>query len=107
MTTSRTGTAQWKKLVSQARAKAQDNGLTTCPLCNTWMNFDHAQLPNSPELDHIIPFAEGGTNDEQNLRIICRSCNQKRGGSVGNQRMRAAKLQAKVTPINAEPSFDW
>jgi hypothetical protein len=29
------------------------------------------------EIDHILPFALGGTNDLANLRLLCRSCNQR------------------------------
>lgn len=28
------------------------------------------------EVDHIIPVAEGGTNDPKNLQTLCWSCNQ-------------------------------
>lgn len=27
------------------------------------------------EIDHVIPFARGGTNDLWNLRLLCRNCN--------------------------------
>jgi hypothetical protein len=29
------------------------------------------------EYDHIIPFALGGTNDPENIRILCRNCNER------------------------------
>ncbi len=29
------------------------------------------------EIDHIVPFALGGSNDLENLRLVCRSCNQR------------------------------
>ncbi|NUM89291.1 MAG: HNH endonuclease, partial [Bdellovibrionales bacterium] len=29
------------------------------------------------EIDHRIPRAHGGTNDARNLRLLCRSCNQR------------------------------
>ncbi|HVK60788.1 MAG TPA: HNH endonuclease, partial [Bdellovibrionales bacterium] len=29
------------------------------------------------EIDHIVPFAMGGTSDLKNLRLLCRSCNQR------------------------------
>ena len=29
------------------------------------------------EIDHIIPQAKGGTSDADNLRVLCRSCNQR------------------------------
>jgi len=31
------------------------------------------------EIDHIIPCCAGGTNDEGNLQVLCRSCNKKKG----------------------------
>lgn len=30
-------------------------------------------------IDHIIPRHRGGTNDESNLQLLCRSCNVKKG----------------------------
>jgi hypothetical protein len=31
------------------------------------------------EIDHIVPVAEGGTNDESNLRVLCSECNREKG----------------------------
>jgi len=33
---------------------------------------------NELEIDHIIPLARGGTNDLDNLRILCKKCNQQK-----------------------------
>ena len=30
------------------------------------------------ELDHILPVASGGTNDIENLRVLCKRCNARR-----------------------------
>ena len=107
MATSRTGTAEWKNLVKQAKAEAIDQGLNTCPLCNAWLDFNHHGLPNSPELDHIIEHSIGGTDDWHNLRLICRACNGKRGGKLGNAKMRQRRATKKVKPIDASPTFNW
>ena len=39
-----------------------------CQFCNS--SF-------APQTDHIVPRALGGTDDPQNLRLLCRNCNQR------------------------------
>ncbi len=34
------------------------------------------------EVDHIIPFAQGGSNDPSNLQTLCRRCNQGKGNRI-------------------------
>ncbi|MFK0282572.1 HNH endonuclease [Streptomyces sp. NPDC090499] len=36
-------------------------------------------------VDHIIPLAKGGTHHRENLRVLCRSCNSRRGAKPDNQ----------------------
>jgi len=48
-----------------------------CPLCDVALTAEPF-LPNSRELDHIIPLHAGGTHSIGNVRIICRSCNAAR-----------------------------
>lgn len=33
-------------------------------------------------LDHIWPYSQGGTDDLDNLRVLCRSCNSRKGAST-------------------------
>lgn len=48
-----------------------------CPLCGVFMT-GKPWLPNSKELDHILPICMGGTHTHGNVRIICRKCNLSR-----------------------------
>lgn len=34
------------------------------------------------EYDHIIPFAKGGANTVENIQLLCRRCNQKKGSLI-------------------------
>jgi 5-methylcytosine-specific restriction protein A len=79
MATSRTGTSEWKTLRARAIRLARIRGITHCPICGVAFDYEHSKQPNSPEPDHIIPWARGGRNALENLRIICRRCNQSKG----------------------------
>ena len=54
------------------RKRAKD-----CPLCGVRMT-DNPGLPNSKELDHIVPLNVGGTHTHGNARIVCKRCNVRR-----------------------------
>jgi hypothetical protein len=45
----------------------------TCQRCSATENLS---------LDHIIPYSFGGPDTEENLRVLCRSCNSSRGNRV-------------------------
>ena len=45
------------------------------PLCE--MCLKEGQLTPVEEVHHIIPLADGGTNEESNLMSLCRSCHEK------------------------------
>lgn len=89
MGASRTGTTNYLRWASRVKHKAQANGVTRCPLCNTWLDYNRGRRPNSAEADHITPDVLGGTLDIDNGRVICRRCNQELGGKLGNERKKA------------------
>jgi hypothetical protein len=43
--------------------------------------------PRQATIDHVVPLSNGGTNDEDNLVLACRECNQLRG--CGNVKLLA------------------
>jgi len=48
-----------------------------CQLCgiSTPKRLKGKHLPNSPELDHIIPLSKGGSHTVENCQCACRRCN--------------------------------
>jgi hypothetical protein len=38
--------------------------------------FSEIYSPTIFQIDHIIPFSKGGTNDEANLWLLCETCNR-------------------------------
>ena len=79
---------------SHSQAKFRDRVLNaarlrgdyTCGICKQFLNLDlMAGFPESPEADHIIPHAKGGTDSVENGRAVHRQCNQERGDRVENK----------------------
>ncbi len=60
-----------KRYVSVAvKAKVWERDQGKCVQCGSKMRL---------ELDHIKPFAVGGKTEIQNMRLLCRNCNQRAG----------------------------
>lgn len=49
-----------------------------CPVCGVSMHYWVSR--RHPSIDHIVPVAKGGTDDPENLRVICNCCNSGKGG---------------------------
>ncbi len=49
----------------------------TCQVCGKNL------MENEIEIDHIIPYALGGSTEESNLRVLCHDCNRKKGNAPG------------------------
>lgn len=107
MATSRTGTAKWKRLRTQAIRQARRNGQTHCPLCRTEIQWDTHGEPFSPEADHIVEKARGGADALENIRIICRHCNGTRGGHVGRARKAQRHARRPLPATTLATSGDW
>jgi hypothetical protein len=48
------------------------------------------------EIDHIIPFAKGGASDLKNLRLLCRSCNQRHAIEAYGQKKMSVFLKSPI-----------
>ena len=53
---------------------ARDRG--ACSECGINMAIE---LASDPQVDHIVPLAQGGTNDLMNLQLLCKTCNLTKG----------------------------
>lgn len=107
MASSRTGTAKWLRLAARAKAQALDAGVYTCPVCGVALDYTRSRQPNSPEVDHIVPYAEGGKDTLENVRVICRLCNQRLGGKLGATRSRKPRATDRVTSRIFRTSARW
>lgn len=89
----RTGTTQWKKIRNELLKEAIENNIFNCPLCHVGLDYEYSRRPNSPEIDHIVPVARGGTDDKSNLRIICRLCNTSIGAGGKTKRPEPKRIE--------------
>jgi Coproporphyrinogen III oxidase and related Fe-S oxidoreductases len=62
-----------------ALKEAQAKGQTRCPYCGCTLNYQQKNTPNGAWVDHRIPYSNGGTDDQHNLIVCCRTCNISKG----------------------------
>lgn len=61
---------------------------------------DHSQCQScgateNLTLDHIIPQSKGGTHDEANLRVLCRSCNSSKNNKLASSMVESTSVQGR------------
>ena len=99
MTTSRTGTATWKRVREQAIRRAKRQGLTNCRHCGVLLDYDVSKQPSSAEVDHLTPHSAGGQDHLNNVEVICRLCNQSKGNRQSPKQRQA--------PSTIKTSREW
>lgn len=65
------------------RAQLRERDGDDCCMCGREMLFEKRMAPvpeNYATLDHIVLRRDGGTNDIDNLRLVCQRCNWERDG---------------------------
>ncbi len=54
------------------------------------------------EFDHIIPWSKGGSSDENNVRLLCRDCNRKRGNKFEDMYLVKSIAEHVIQPVGIE-----
>jgi 5-methylcytosine-specific restriction endonuclease McrA len=73
-----------------------------CQICGT----DQGEM----HIDHIIPRKVGGTHDLDNLRVLCKSCNLRKGalndGVFLGKTATPPVFPGNISPTQSEPMLD-
>ncbi len=73
-----------------------------CAICGT----DEGEM----HIDHIIPRKVGGTHDLDNLRVLCKNCNLRKGvkndGVFLAQAATPPVFPGNTSPMQSEPMLD-
>ena len=65
--------ARSKQASAKRRLASQLNTFNRCPYCETKLSFDQSHV------DHIHPVSKGGLSEDDNLVLVCASCNTSKG----------------------------
>lgn len=82
----------WRKI--RQRIINRDRGL--CQQCGN----------EGDSVDHILPRIQGGTDDEENLQLLCRTCNSSKGGRVFSTHVPPLTLLGSFIPQNDSRSHE-
>ena len=62
--------------------------------------------PGAADLDHIVPLADGGTDEEDNLQVLCKCCHGlKTEAETYDRNLRRTREEAKLTRETFEASL--
>ena len=85
-------TSRWRKI--RQRIINRDRGL--CQMCGN----------EGDSVDHITPRSQGGTDEDFNLQLLCRSCNSSKGGRFFSTPRTPLTLPVPFTPQNDSKSHE-
>jgi len=77
--------------VTQFRVLKRDNQI--CRDCGD------AVRDQDVEFDHIIPWSKGGSSDEHNVKLLCKTCNRKKGKKFEDQHLVESIASHLVEPV--------
>ncbi|MEG3437848.1 HNH endonuclease signature motif containing protein [Pannus brasiliensis CCIBt3594] len=83
----------------EIKARVRREARERCGYCLSQQKYVLGQL----EIDHIIPKALGGTDDEENLWLACRLCNGYKGIQVRGK----DPLTGEIAPLYNPRERNW
>ena len=82
------------KISEETRARVRTAAKDCCGYCLSQQKYVLGML----EIDHIIPKSQGGTDDEKNLWLACRLCNNFKGTQTHKQDPETGRLVQLFNP---------
>ena|SRR5437868_8021469 len=86
----RTGTAEWIRTTK--RIKARDGHRCT------WIEDGQRCTGTADEVDHILEFADGGTDDDSNLRSLCIDHHRRKTAAHANRTRWSKAARRRPSP---------
>jgi HNH endonuclease len=93
------------KISEEVRARVRSEAKDCCGYCRSLQKYVLGML----EIDHIIPKAQGGTDEEENLWLACRLCNNFKGTQTHRQDPETARQVKLFNPRTQKwnKHFTW
>lgn len=73
---------QLQQLRQYRRSRKIPNSTRKYVLARDGYRCKYCGSESNLEIDHIFPFSRGGDHGENNLQVLCRSCNSSKGANV-------------------------
>lgn len=70
-----------KKVYNSQTALAKEKGISNCPLCAHETGNNHTRIWKLAEMDadHVTAWSKGGSTDEKNCQMLCKTHNRSKG----------------------------
>ena len=70
--------AAWLEARAKKKARAIPKAIRRAVFARDNYQCVHCGAQKALTLDHIFPFSKGGSNDLENLQVLCKACNFKK-----------------------------
>ena len=122
---SRGRTSWWRERARKILGQAYEEGHLNCPICGremfyisyeTWdeyslrfMDTYKIEAPKWPQdiaawqasVDHVIPASKGGSDEDENLIVICKQCNTTKGARLFSEAGMTGSSEALIAEYRA------